>query len=128
MPRLQDTVPSHPCRTWKRRPNPLLLSPLHFTPEFTPRQSEGVVVIRVLLCPSASSVRIHRMLKRLRESLRALNTLLGIDGLQCRQEKEQPPMPAKRIDTTKWSCRNRYSPTSKRGKTKRDITPGPLEV
>jgi hypothetical protein len=25
----------HPRRTWKRRPNPLLLSPLHFTPEFT---------------------------------------------------------------------------------------------
>jgi hypothetical protein len=25
----------HPRQTWKRRPNPLLLTPLHFTPEFT---------------------------------------------------------------------------------------------
>src|SRR5215469_1207259 len=35
MPRLQDTVPGYPRRTRKRRPNPLLLIPLHFTPEFT---------------------------------------------------------------------------------------------
>src|SRR5207237_404897 len=35
MPRLQDTVPGHPRRTWKKRRNPFLLIPLHFTPEFT---------------------------------------------------------------------------------------------